>query len=314
MTELSAAESKFFESRGTDVDASLTTSEPAPSEPSPAPASVPASQPAAPAPAAPPATAPAAAPPDPNQTPQGFVRQEALHAERQRRQAMEQEFRQLQQQFQQVQQYLQQVSQPQDERPDPQVDALGAIEWDNRQLRSQIQQLSEWRTQQEQGQQRQTQVQRLTQHLTQSEQQFAQTTPDYFQAADYAIKREDLRLQAFYPDPAVRANILRQEIANVVAQSIQSGVNPAQLIYQHAANLGYTRAAAPAPAPGAAPAAPPAAPQTVPEVVSTIQRGLQQQSKGSGGSTPPSEMTPEMLLAMNGEEFQKNWDKAFKKR
>lgn len=314
MTELSAAENKFFESRGAEVDASLTTADPAPSEPAKLP-EVPESQRAAVPPPVAAAAAPAAAPPaDPNQTPQGFVRQEALHAERQRRQQTEQEFRQLKEQFQQIQQYLTQAAQPADERPDPQVDPIAAVEWDNRQLRAQIEQLSQWRQQQEQGQQRQTQAQRLTQHLTQSEQQFVTTQPDYFQATEFAIKQEDRRLRAFYPDPAVRKQVLGQEIASVVAQALQSGSNPAQILYQHAIDMGYTRAA-PAGAPQAAPGgAPPAPAPTVPEVVSTIQRGLQQQSKGSGGSTPASEMTPEMLLAMNGEEFTKNWDKAFKKR
>lgn len=336
MTQMSAAENKFFESRGTEVDASLTAgNDSTPSEPSPV-----AAPPSAPAPAsstqsastpdgtpaaAPPVAQPAAQPPQGQQPDSRQVPIEALHAERRQRQQMEQQFQQLQRQFTEMQQFLQQAAQPQDERPDEQADPMGALAWDNRQLRAQMEQMNQRFGQEEQRQQQRQQAQRLTQHLTSSERQFAQTQPDYFQAADFAIRREDLRLSAFYPDPAVRQQIMRQEIANVVANAIQSGVNPAQLIYQHALNLGYTRAAAPGVptgpaiagggAPAGAPVAPAALPPTVPEAVATIQRGLQQQTRsGSGGSTPPSELTPEMLLAMNGEEFNKNWNKAFGKR
>lgn len=313
---LNEAETKFFSSRGQEVDTSLSP------EPTAEPTSQPVETPAVATPPAPVVKAPETPAPqatEPAKTPEKHVPIEALHAERRQRQQIEQQFQTLQQQWKDLQEAITQAGQPQEQRPDPEQDPYGALEYDNRQLRQQIEQIDQWRGKQQQTEQQRTQIARLTQHLTSSEQQFATTQKDYFQAADFAIKREDLRLQAFYPDPQQRQNILRQEIANVVAQAIQAGASPAQIIYQHAKNLGYT-----GPAPAAtsgtggipAPAAPAVPAPPVSEVVQKIEKGLKQQSNlSAGGSTPPSEMTPEMLAGISDpDEFNKQWNKAFKRR
>lgn len=310
---LSEAETKFFSTRGQEVDASLSSAPEAPAESGDAPAPVtPPTAPAETAPKVAEVPPPAAEPPKPEKQ----VPIEALHAERRQRQQIEQQFQSLQQQWKDLQDAIKQAGEPQEQRPDPQQDPYGALEYDNRKMREQIEQFGQWRDQQQQTQQQQTQLVQLAQHLTSSEQQFAATQKDYFQAANFAIQREDTRLQAFYPDPKVRASILRQEIANVVAQSIQQGTNPAQIIYEHAKNLGYT---GPAPAnPGGSPATPalvaPAPP--VSDVVQKIEKGLKQQTNlSAGGSTPPTEMTPEMLAGISDpDEFNKQWTKAFKRR
>ena len=302
---LNDAESKFFTSRGTEVDPSLSAPEPTPA---PEPEAVPATTPAA---ASAPAPSPAAPPPV-AESPQ--VPLAALHEERRKRAEIEAERQQLRAQLEQFQRAIQQAQAPQP--PDPEQDPVGYLAFQNQQLQARIQQMDEWRAQQERERQAQTQYATLTQTVAAAEQSFRAKTPDYDQAAAYALQMEDKRLSAFYPDPGVRTQVLRTEAAQLLAQLVREGRDPAEGLYQMAKNMGYAapaaaaapaspaaQAAAPAPAP--APVAPAAA-----AAAETIQKGLKQQTVSAGGSTPPSEMTPEMLAAISDPaEFNKAWAK-----
>lgn len=304
---LNEAEAKFFTSRGTEVDASLSSPEPTPATEPDAPAAPAAPEPAPPAAAAP-APAPAPAPsPAAAESPQ--VPLAALHEERRKRAEIEAERQQLRAQIEQFQRAMQEAQAPQ--APDPEQDPVGYLSFQNQQLQAQVRQMAEWRAQQEQERQQQTQFATLTQRVGAAEQAFRAKTPDYDQAAQFAMQMEDRRLSAFYPDPAVRAQVLRNEATQLLAQLVHEGRDPAEGLYQMAKNMGYgTPAPAPVAAPAAAPAPAPAAPAAA-AAAETIQRGLKQQTvSGAGGSTPPSEMTPEMMAAISDPaEFNKAWAK-----
>ena len=300
-TALNEAEAKFFTSRGTEVDASLSAPEPT-STPKPEASAAPAPAPA-PAPAAAPAPAPA-----PAESPQ--VPLAALHEERRKRAEIEAERQQLRAQIEQFQRAMQEAQAPQ--APDPEQDPLGYLSFQNQQLQARIQQMDEWRAQQERERAQQTEYVTLTQQVAAAEQAYRAKTPDYDQAAQFALQMEDKRLSAFYHDPATRLQVLRQEAAQLMSQLVREGRDPAEGLYQMAKNLGYAGAA---PAPVAAPAAPAApstpAPAPVAAVVETIEKGLKQQAVGSaGGTTASGEVTPEMMAAMNDPaEFNKAWAK-----
>ncbi len=310
---LSEAEMKFFQSKGADVDASLSVAEPAPSQEESAPSEPVSSSTAAPAPAtaaapAPTPAAPAAAPTAPSNVESPQVPLAALHEERRRRAEIDAERQQLRTQLEQMRNAMQAAQAPQ--APDPNEDPMGYLSYQNQQLQAQVQQMAEWRTQQEQMRQEQQQYASLTQQVAASEQVFRAKTPDYDAAAQFALQMEDRRLAAFYPDPAQRQQMLRMEAANILSQSIQQGRDPAEVLYSMARNMGYSTPAAPAPAPAAAAASAPA-PTPAAAVVDTIQKGLKQQTlAASGGSTPPSELTPEMLAGISDPaEFNKAWAK-----
>ncbi len=312
---LNEAETKFFQSRGTEVDASLSTPEPASApegDAAPTESAAATSEPAAaPTPAVPPAAAPAA-PPANVESPQ--VPLAALHEERRRRAEIETERQQLRAQLEQMRSAMQAAQTPQ--APDPSEDPMGYLSYQNQQLQAQVQQMAEWRAQQEARSQQEQQYSALTQQVAAAEQAFRAKTPDYDAAAQFALQMEDRRLAAFYPNPTERMQMLRINAANVLSQAVQQGRDPAEMMYAMARNMGYgappaapVQAAAPAPAVAApAAAAPPAASAAV---VETIQKGLKQQTlAAAGGSTPPSEMTPEMLAAISDPaEFNKAWAK-----
>jgi len=309
---LNEAETKFFASRGAEVDASLTAPEPeaAPDASSDASAE---SAPAAPAnAAAPPAAAPAQGAPAPQEAQAPQVPLAALHEERRKRAESDATLQQLRSQFEQLQRSIQEAQAPQ--APDQNEDPVGYLSFQNQQLQTQIEQMAQWRAQQEQQARQQSQFATLTQHVAAAEQAFRARSPDYDQAAQFALQMEDRRLSAIYPDPGQRAQVLRQEAINVLTQAVQQGRDPAEVLYTMAQQLGY---GAPSQSAQGAPVAPAAAPQAsapaaaAAAVVDTIQKGLKQQSvAGAGGSTPPSELTPEMLASISDPaEFNKGWAK-----
>ena len=317
MPALSEAENKFFSSRGSEVDPTLNVPEPAPElEGGDAPPEAP---PAAAVPAPAPAPAPAPEPKPPEPKPQGEPSAQvpiaALHEERRRRAEAEQSARALQQQIEEFRRAMEQAQAPQP--PDPNEDPVGALRYQNEQLARQLEEVRQWRAQQDQAAQQQGAYMTLTQRVAAAEQAFRQSAPDYDQATQFMLQAEDRRLQAFYPDAAQRAQVLRQEAANMLSQALQQGRDPAQVLYEAARNMGYT-APAPDPQPQATPAlsAAPAPAEAASAAVKTIQKGLQQQSTlSAGGSTPPSEMTAEMLAGIRDPvEFNKQWAKVFGRR
>ncbi|MGH9588294.1 MAG: hypothetical protein ACRD3F_15195, partial [Acidobacteriaceae bacterium] len=314
---MSDAESKFFSSRGAEVDPSLTSTEPPPSESEPG--NTPPETPAAVAPPAktaepakvvePPAkpTEPvkAAEPPKPAEkapeaakpagAPEGFVPQQALHTERQKRQQLEEQNRQLQAQMQQFQQLLQGGPPAAEQPPDPVQDPYGALQYQLQQQARQIEQANQWREQQEQSQRQQQGLAAFTQRVAASEQAFRSTHPDYDAAATHAIQQYDRMLSASIPDPMQRQQQIRIEAGNALARAVANGQDPAEFVYQFAKNMGYAPAA---PAPAAPAAVPPAA--AVADVAQTLERGMKQQAKGGGGAPATGgEMTPEQLAAIN---------------
>ncbi len=310
---LSEAETKFFSSRGQEVDASLKPAE-APVEEQ----KTVATPPAAPT-QAPPTAANGLQQPPTTETPNPqHVPLTALHEERRARQQAERESQQLQQQVQQFQQQLEQIQKAQQAPPpDPQQDPIGAMMHQARINQEQLAQIEQWRTQQEQYTQQIVARQQFNQAITNSEQAFAAKNPDYWQAAKFAQQQYDKMLMALIPDPAQRQQRVMQEALSVAYSVMQQGRDPAEFFYQFAKDMGYTgqqQSSVPSQQ-GVTPPAQSVTPvmQTVPEVVKTIERGLKQQAAPGGGSTPNSEITPEMALTLPGEDFNKWWAKQFRR-
>jgi hypothetical protein len=303
---LSEAETKFFSSRGADVDPSLQA---APVEP-PKPVDAVTTPPPAAAP--PPPAATAAEPPAP--APQ-HVPLAALHEERKARQKAEQERQQLQQQLQQFQEQLQKAQQPPPPPPpDPNQDPIGAVLHQNQLLQQELNQLKGWRTEQDQFTQQIVARNQFNQAITNSEQAFAQKQPDYWQAAKYATAQYDKLLSALIPDPAQRQQRVIQEAMGAAYTVMQEGKDPAEFFYSFAKSMGYAPSTGVTPsAGGGSVPATPAIAQTVPDVVKTIEKGLKQQANPGGGASPSGEITPEMALTLPGEDFNKWWAKQFRR-
>ncbi len=292
MSDLTAAENKFFESKGTEVDPALKPDAPPEVKPEPA-------QDAAPAPT-PDATPPAPKPDDRE------VSLRALQQERARRQMAEQQLQEMQRAIQQAQAEYER----QQKTPDPQEDPIGAIQYQNEQLKAQLEQVAQWRQQQETAQQQAAFQAELVNRVAQSAREFAQQAPDYPDAWKFITEARSKQLAPLIADPVQREQVMMREALEIATQAMQQGMNPAQRYYEIAKAWGYSGGGSAAPH-AAAPAAPTQAPAVESPAVETIKRGMRQQTGISGGgSTPSTEMTPQQLAAIRDPKaFAAAWDK-----
>jgi hypothetical protein len=310
---LSEAETKFFSSKGADVDASLTAEAPATTE-TPPEAPKPAEN--APSPASakpaelPPEKTPAAEPSKESDKERQLLG--ALQGERDRRQKAEREQQQFAKALQEMQEQIRQLSQPPEQIPNPDEDPQGYLLYHLQKQNTELEGLRKWREEQEGGSRQRQAIQNLQQRVNASEAAFRQATPDYDKAAQFAITQHERMLAVEFPDPAQRRQQVAMAAAGFIHRAVQRGEDPAAAVYNFAKSMGYTATPAAAPAAPVVPAVPP--PAATNEVVKTLEKGLKQQSKGSGGATPPAEMTGEQLLALDGQEFLDGWDKAFKRK
>jgi hypothetical protein len=297
---MSEAENKFFSSGGSDVAPELKPKDAPPETAAPATTSTPASTPA---------TTPAA---PVTESTQQQVPLAALHEERQKRARAEQERQALQERVRQFEDAIAQAQKQQQQpaAPDPNVDPIGAALHQAQVTKAELEEVKQWRAQQEQASQHQNLRQQFTQAVANSEAAFRASHPDYDQAFNHASQQYDKMLKAMIPDPVARRQRVIQEANGVALQLLSEGRDPAQFFYDFAREMGYT-GTPPAPTTVTQQAAP--VQQTTSEVVKTIERGLKQQGNSGGGGATPGEITPEMALNLPAAEYNKWWTKQFKR-
>lgn len=290
-------------------------------QPTPAAPAAPAASPAAPAPAATPSEpAPAATPAAPavatppaaatvaNEPPAAgagadktkFVPHAALHEERTRRQALERELAELR------------AGKPPAQQPDeidPETDPIAAL----KEVRAFQKQ------QREQGEQAQ-QIREFAGRVQTHEADWAAANPDY--GDQIAFLRES-RAKELMALPGMTQDRIGQQLMQEALQTadmaFRNGKNPGEVFTALAITRGWKAKEAPAPA--AAPAAPatpaPAAAQPTPgERIDNLARGLKaavSPSKGGGEAPIAGDISLEQLAELDGDEFDKMFDKEAKR-
>lgn len=257
--------------------------------------------------------------------PKGFVPNTALRQEREARraaekqaQAKERDFATLQTRLETLAQLAQAQNQPKpavpEEIPDITVDPVGHFQVKTAQLEQRLAQEQQWREQQTQQQTAQNNVQRLTQIAASQEQEFAKTHADYNDAATMVREQEAAYLRLLkIPEDQIQMR-LAQGAANIAAQALQMGMNPAEFIYETAKSRGY-KPKAPNGNGSAQTQAQPAAVAQATQQIQAVARGqVAGQSIGqiAGAASPPT--TLESLLKLSDKEFAEatkgdNWRK-----
>lgn len=124
--------------------------------------------------------------------------------------------------------------------PDPDKDALGALKYATQQL-TDLQQQNERFTQQQQQQE----VSRIAQQAAYQEQQFTAITPDYQDASGFLLNSRARELEAFGASPQQIQQQIEMEKFQLAQQALQSGRNPAEMVYTMAKLRGYAAKVAP---------------------------------------------------------------------
>ena len=310
---MSADEARYFETRGDDGPSS---------EPAPAPAQT-------------------QAPADPGQPPADdldgaieidaegrirdaksgrFVPQKALHAERERRKAAQQEaatFKEdatrLKTQLEILSQALQAPQQTQqpaapadaDPMPDPQQDIFGYVAWQQRELQRIRTQLEE----KTRGVTERIESRDVAEHYRADANAFARETPDFGNAYMHLVKTVDAELQfRGITDASQRQQMIAQMEREEVAKARAAGKRPAEVIYNLAKFRGYSAAVQAAQNPTAsaaqAPSQPAPANPQVSSVLDNVARGQQIATSLSNAPGGPSNgLTAEAIARMSDAEF-----------
>ena len=193
--------------------------------------------------------------------------------------------------------------------PDIATDPVGHILATQQELARRVEQItSAGQQQQHLTAQQQQQLAAVTNVVTRAralEGQFRVATPDYDQATQWLAAQRHAELEEIgVADPAERAAILQQQDLGIADRALQTGRNPAEVLYKTAKARGYK-----------APAGNGAAPDAGAGNVNAQQTGQrlqqiaagQQQSRSIGqmrGGAPPP-LTAQRLIEMPLDEFHK---------
>jgi hypothetical protein len=229
----------------------------------------------------------------------GTVPQQALHAEREKRKALEAELKPLKEQLDALAKMREQVAsrKPADL---PAADDPAAVEH----LRSRLAEL-------EQGQTRITQhmdtqainneeLQQLGGVMAKSEAAYRAEKPDYDDAISHVVERraEELALYGL-TRPQIQQTI-SEEATEIVRSAVAQGRDPAELGYQIALSRGYQPKATDTGSSGANGADKSPAQVTLDAIAAAKQSG---KSLGSASGSTPKQLNAEAVLKMTPEEF-----------
>ena len=218
----------------------------------------------------------------------GFVPHAALHEERRRRQQLEHELAEFRKFKEQIEAEKAKAAVP-DLNADP-VAHLGYTSQEVAALKREMEEVK-------QAKQSQTNEERFRLTVIASERDFTKTTPDYFEAMEHLRAQRDQELQMIgVLDPAQRQQMMNNEAMGIAYNALQNGENPAKRAYELAKFRGFK---------GGKPRAA--------EQMETLQKGADAAKSLSGkGGQSPAALSPEALLDMSDDEFDKHFEKVMR--
>lgn len=243
------------------------------------------------------------------QAPQ-MVPHAALHEERERAKRYAAELQRERQDRAKLEgrfEVLERLARGDQERQAPKIpgkdeDIVGNLDGRLAQQEAELTTFRQWQQNQAQENQRQQQLHGFRGAVAAREDAFRQGAPDYDDATNFLRKSRDEELQFMgYDDPGLRQQIIDGEAIALANQAMQQGKDPAKGFYDMATRRGYKKA-------------PAASPEQRAE---TIKNGLAagRSIGGAGGGSTPKALSPEAILAMSDDEFDKlkdgDWKKAF---
>jgi hypothetical protein len=244
------------------------------------------------------------------------VPHKALHAEREKRKAIEAEAQRLRefkavmedrfatmQRLAAAQAEQQQAPAQVDEdpEPDPNQDIFAHQAWLARQLKAERETRMRAETESRQRQEMAAAEQQVWSRWEQDRAEYASQNESFTDAAKFMAGLRDRQLEAFgIEDKRQRDQMINAELRNAVISAAQDGRNSAEVIYRLAVAAGFNPESAKSAAAQVAQVAPPA-PDKLAQV--TKAKGASISLSSAGGKSAPAEMTAEDIASMPQAEF-----------
>lgn len=123
--------------------------------------------------------------------------------------------------------------------PDPVQDPIGALEFQQRAIAAYAKRVQEEQRQGQQQTAQERQFQQINTRMTEHEADFRELNPDYDDAAKHFREARTLELQEQGYEGDELTQALRTELVGLVARTLQSGKDPAEVVYKLAKNRGF---------------------------------------------------------------------------
>lgn len=223
----------------------------------------------------------------------GTVPQQALHAEREKRKALEAEIAPLREQLAAIAKMREQVASRKPEDLPP-ADDPAAIEH----LRKRLAEIEQTTTRVTQSMDAEAlnrqEMQQLGSFMQQSESVFREKQPDYDEAINHVIQARAQELALYGLHPAQIQSTIAEEATEIVRAAVAQGRDPAELGYQIAKSRGYQ--------PKQAESKPNGATAMLDAIANAQSKS---KSLGSGGGASPRTLTAEAVAALSTDEFER---------
>jgi hypothetical protein len=219
----------------------------------------------------------------------------ALHEERDKRKELQGQMDRFKQDFVDLKESLK-PKEPEPEPIDYNVDPIGAT----KQKLEALEKVTEETHKTNQEMQQFQEQQRIATSIKQHEDAFKAQTPDYDDAFNHIInlRTNELKIMG-YNDQQI-ADTIAQGAFGIGVSALQQGKNPAQVLYEMAKNYGYKT-----------PEAEPEKKDTTAEkTIEELEKGQEATKKVGAGEAPKEgELTLAEIMKLDGDEFDKAWDK-----
>jgi hypothetical protein len=237
----------------------------------------------------------------------------ALHEERERRKELAQQNKELQERTSRLettfQKLMERANQTQEQVPNYDEDPLGALKYENEQIKRQIQYQNQLEQVRQQEQQYSQQEQQFRNAYRQAAGQFSKENTDFIDAYKHLVQsRFDEHLAAGF-DETTANRLIEEDEKAIATKAFQDGVNPAERIYKLAQIRGYQKSTP----------APQQQTQKNVEKLANLEKGMNASKSLSNvsGKTAKSEITLAQVADMNEDEMteflsDKNWKKLMK--
>jgi len=169
--------------------------------------------------------------------------------------------------------------------PEFETDPLGNLRHTNDSVSKELHEMKSWREQLEVNQKQQAQIAEFTGKVTAAEQKFAESNPDYWEAAQHVVnmQRETLELLGV-PKEHINA-ALNRHLAGFAATALQSGKDPAQVTYELAKKSGFKKSQG--------------------QNMDTLKKGVEASRSVPSGRNTETTLSIEGLAKLSDEDFDK---------
>lgn len=175
------------------------------------------------------------------------------------------------------------LNKPKEAPPEFEQDPLGHLRHSKEQAEREVQEMKKWRENVESSQRNQNEFAAFQQRVNASEAKFAESNPDYWEAAQFVAKAKRDELEELgIPSEQINA-VLQNQLVALTATALKSQKDPAQVIYSLAKKGGFSKK----------------------QDIGTLQKGVAASKAVPSGRSVDKSLSIESLAGMSDDEFDR---------